>query len=362
MRKRFFITWVVVILVAGGAAVCAIYNVGIFFGISNIQSIPTQVPAKVTDHSEKLHGMKMTSDSSDQERYDKIKGEYFDLVNSQSPAEALALVEKRVETDSWLMNHCHPLVHEIGHVAYKKYQDINIALKYQDGVCNSGYLHGVIEEYFANTEDVFAAMQTMCKGLDLGRCYHGMGHGLMYYTANNLPKSLDFCSTLKGGDAVAFCAQGVFMENFNTDLKLHPSEYLDPKDPFIPCTTQKNQFKLSCYYYAPTFYLAQHNDDYTAGLAWCNNAEGAYQGTCTRGISSRATKTHINDLLWVENLCIKGSARLRPDCIDGMIGFYINHYDSTEKGRTLCATLREENQPACYKGISNRESIFQMQD
>lgn len=308
------------------------------------------------------HNMQMASDSSDQVKYDQIKVEYFNLVKTKDPGTALELVEKRVETDEWLMNHCHPLVHEIGHEAYKKYQDFNKAMTYLNDVCNTGYMHGVIEQYFVNVTDVFAAMQTMCTGLDTGRCLHGVGHGLMYYTANNLPKSLQYCLSLKGGDAVAYCAQGVFMENFNTDLKLHPSEYLDPKDPFYPCPKQEERFKLSCYYYAPTFYLAQHNDDYTAGLAWCNTAEEKYQGACTRGISSRATKLHIAEPLWVENMCMQGSALHRSDCIDGIIGFYINHYDSPAKGKALCAKMLIENQEACYRGIANRSKIFDGQE
>ncbi len=274
----------------------------------------------------------------------------------------MALVSERIETNVWLANHCHALVHEIGHVAYKKYQKLNEALQYQDSICNSGYMHGVIEEYFVNVTDVFATLKTMCVGLDTGRCYHAVGHGLMYYTGNNLPKSLDYCSSLKGGDAVSFCGQGVFMENFNTDLKLHPSEYLDAKDPFYPCPSQKEKFKLGCYYYAPTFYLAQHKDDYTAGLAWCHTAEENYRGACARGLSSRATKAHIKnlkDLKFVEELCMKGSALLRSDCIDGMVGFYINHFDSVAKGKELCATLLKENQNACIIGVDRRLKMFE---
>jgi hypothetical protein len=354
MRKGFFIVWVVAMIIAAAA---------IMQGSRGRNNLAVSPPA-IVEHSmttaemANMPGMHMASDSSDQEHYDRIKGEYFDIVNKQSPAEALALVDQRIETDPWLMDHCHPLVHEIGHVAYKKYQNVDEAFKYQDSVCNSGYLHGVIEEYFANTTDVFAAMKTMCNGLDSGRCYHGVGHGLMYYTANNLPKSLDYCSSLSGGDAVSFCAQGVFMENFNTDLKLHPSEYLNPEDPMYPCPAQEEKFKLGCYYYAPTFYLAQHHDDYTAGLAWCNTAEERYQGACTRGISSRATKTHISDLKWVENLCMKGSSLHRNDCIDGMVGFYMNHYDSTVAAKKFCTTLLAENQIACLLGVDSRAQYF----
>lgn len=35
-------------------------------------------------------------------------------------------------------------------------------MKYQDEVCNSGYLHGIIEARFSRSDDVFADMKTMC--------------------------------------------------------------------------------------------------------------------------------------------------------------------------------------------------------
>ncbi len=304
------------------------------------------------------HSMNMATDASDQEKYNRIKVEYIDLLKKQNPSAALSLVEQRVEKDEWLMNHCHPLVHEIGHEAYKKYKDFNQSMKYLNDVCNTGYMHGVIEEYFVNVDDVFAVLETMCTGLDTGRCLHGVGHGLMYYTGNKLPKSLEYCAALKTGEAISYCAGGVFMENFNTDMKLHPSEYLDPKDPFFPCPTQQERFKLTCYYYAPTYYLALHDDDFTAAFAWCNTAEASRQGTCVRGVSSRATKLHINNPLWVEDLCMKASSLHQTDCIDGLIGFYINHYDSTLQGKILCGKMQDENQTACYNGIKRRASAF----
>ena len=51
-------------------------------------------------------------------------------------------------TRTTLCASCHDLVHEVGREAYKKYGDFSEAMKYQDEVCNSGYLHGYIESRF----------------------------------------------------------------------------------------------------------------------------------------------------------------------------------------------------------------------
>jgi hypothetical protein len=296
---------------------------------------------------------------SDQEIYDQLKGEYLALAKTGKADEALGLLQLRVEKDQFLLNHCHALVHEIGHVSYQLYGNLDTALKFQNSVCNSGYLHGVIEEYMAGVTDIFAAIKTMCVGRDEGRCHHGMGHGLMYYTANDLPKSLSYCEALKGGNPIAYCAQGVYMENFNTDLKLHPSEFLKEEDPSYPCPVQKEGFKNSCYYYAPTFFLSQNGRDFEAALPWCASlAEEKYRGTCARGVGALAIKSNISKPRLVEAICMKGVGNQVPNCIDGMVGLYMNHYDSVIKGKQMCSLLESQNQEVCLAGVYSRSALF----
>ena len=69
-------------------------------------------------------------------------------------------------------------------------------------------------------------MKTMCDQYRSGsymswQCYHGIGHGLMFYTANDLPRSLKMCEGFDTDFSRSNCANGVFMENFNADQKLH---------------------------------------------------------------------------------------------------------------------------------------------
>ncbi len=92
------------------------------------------------------------------------------------------------------------MVREIGHAAYEKYDDFGKAMKYQDELCSSGYVHGVIEERFAQSGDILTDMKTMCADYRAGgylqwQCYHGIGHGVMYYTSNDLPAPSK-CATL----------------------------------------------------------------------------------------------------------------------------------------------------------------------
>ena len=136
-------------------------------------------------------------------------------------------------------------MHEIGRAAYEKYGAFGEAMKYQDEICNAGYLHGVIESRLSRSTDVFADMKTMCEEYPPGRllsgdCYHGLGHGVMYYTANDLPRSLEMCDAFEKSFGRSNCISGVFMENFNADQKLHLSAYLKESDPFFLARSRQN--------------------------------------------------------------------------------------------------------------------------
>jgi plastocyanin len=192
-----------------------------------------------------------------EERYKEIEEELATLVREENPRAALGRLRAEIRTDDALSRSCHPLVHDVGHAAYEKYGDFGEAMKYQDEVCNSGYLHGIIESRFKESDDVFADMKTMCDPYPQGsymswQCYHGIGHGVMFYTANDLPRSLEMCDGFGSAFGRSNCANGVFMENFNADQKLHLSDYLKESDPFYPCGEQAERHKAICYLYAPT--------------------------------------------------------------------------------------------------------------
>jgi hypothetical protein len=88
-------------------------------------------------------------------------------------------------------------------------------MEFQSDICGSGYIHGVIEEHFAHVKDVNTEMFKVCATQE-GKCFHGVGHGFMYYTYNDLPQSLQLCDKYTDSFARINCYDGVFMENFAT--------------------------------------------------------------------------------------------------------------------------------------------------
>jgi plastocyanin len=299
-------------------------------------------------------------------RYREIEAELTALVREENPRVALEKVRREIKTDDALARSCHPLVHDVGHAAYEKYGDFGEAMKYQDEVCNSGYLHGIIESRFSESDDVFADMKSMCNRYRLGsymswQCYHGIGHGVMFYTANDLPRSLKMCEGFDTAFGRSNCANGVFMENFNADQKLHLSKFLKESDPFYPCAQQANRYKAHCYLYAPTYFLSLNGSDYDAALEWCKGAEAGFEPSCAYGVGTQAMKENLNDPKLVETVCMNGDDGQTAPCIKGMTSLYINHHGSLEPARELCSRLEKPNRPACYDAIAADASLFRDQ-
>ena len=297
------------------------------------------------------------------ERYEERREELLTLVREENPRVALDHIRGEIETDDALSRSCHALVHEVGREAYEKYGDFGEAMKYRDELCNSGYLHGIIESKFSQSEDVFADMKTMCGRYEPGRymswqCYHGIGHGAMFYTSNDLPRSLEMCDGFEDEFGRSSCANGVFMENFNTEQKAHVSKYLKESDPFYPCKEQAERHKADCYLYAPTYYLDLEADDYAAALEWCEGAEAGFDSTCARGVGSQMMKENLNDPKLVESTCMRGEPEQTAPCIEGMAGLYVNHYGSLEPARELCARLEKPNRRACNASVEAHAFLF----
>ena len=295
--------------------------------------------------------------------YSIVKEDFLKILDEYGPKVALTELRERIKIDNEMLRSCHALVHDIGRATYEKYGDFGEAIKSQDEICNSGYLHGVIEAHFSESQDIFATMKTVCSSYPLGKylsweCYHGIGHGVMYFTANDLPKALELCRNYENTFESENCVNGVFMENFNTDQKLHHSKFLKENDLFYPCQEQSLGYKGICYLYAPTYYLSLHKNDYSGALDWCNSAEFFYRSTCVQGVGSQAIKENINNPKFVEEICMSGDSSQVVSCISGMVGLYTNHHGSLEPSRKLCEQLEVSNRQTCYASIQLSAKLF----
>ncbi len=295
--------------------------------------------------------------------YTKNLNDLIAVVNNQDPHIALQELAKRMQANEVVFQNCHVMAHAIGRAAYKKYEDFDTALKYQDTTCSDGYLHGVIEARFASLTTFQSAineLKTICsKYTHADRCWHGTGHGLMFYTGNDLPKSLTICNTYSLSRAQSRCYEGVFMENFLSDPDAHPTTYVDAGNPFKPCIAETGRYKGACYFYVPIYYLGLHNNDYGAAIQWCEGAEVGYTDECVRGVGSLAMKYNIDKPKYVESLCMKAGTDDISSCVDGMVSYYLTFTGSFSKTSSLCTQLDQPNSRVCSIAVKRNIAVFQ---
>lgn len=297
------------------------------------------------------------------EEYRRVEGEFVALLDGQGPGTALLELRRRVSVDPAVARDCHAIAHALGHEAYEKAGDFAAALSENDEICNSGFFHGVIESRFAAVEDVPAEMRIACaphpSDTYLGwQCYHGVGHGLMFQTGNDLPRVIALCEAYEDVGARDSCINGAYMENFNAERKVHPSRFLDASDPFMPCGRPETAHKSECYLYAPTFYLALHPGRYEEALRWCRGAEPEHRAACAQGVGSQAMKEHLDDPAFVERVCRRGRADETASCIYGMSSYAIFHFGELGPARGICAALKRADRPACEEALARNAYLF----
>ncbi len=262
------------------------------------------------------------------------------------------------KTDTASLGTCHENMHAIGQRAFLAY-GIS-ALEVGDEWCNAGYIHGVIEVALAQAEDPVAMMTTLCDAFPAStfsgwECRHGLGHGLMYYTENDLPRSAALCASVPG-DASA-CVNGVWMENFVAEEALHATDWRRDDDSFYPCDADVADGIADCYLYAPVWYLERHGHDYAAAFDWCLGADG-YVSSCVRGVGAQAMKDNVDDPESVVAICATIAGELRADCVAGMTGTLAFHHASIAPAEAWCENREGDDRVACEAELRALQAWF----
>ena len=288
---------------------------------------------------------------------------------AENPGVALADLDRITRKDPEVDRFCHPVAHEIGHAALDKYKgDFQKAVSYQNDVCGSGYLHGVVEDELSESPDPATAVTTLCaRGGQTASCIHGIGHGAMFVADLDVKGAEKLCDRFPQTYQVVACSEGVFMQLFEPDetdpaaLAKLPAKQL-AADPLYPCPDQPGIFQSACYFYAPSYYLqradyAKHPGAFVQALAWCLKAPSAAgREDCTRGTGSRLMKYNIDRPAWTAAQCEKAAAWQRPDCVSGMVSYWdVNYHDSSARSK-LCPQLSGAARRSCDSATGGSSS------
>ncbi len=291
------------------------------------------------------------------ETYDEAESIVTEIVAKEGARPALDMLRRIAEGNTSLAGECHGLAHIIGHDALGKY-GFEEALTFEDDICGSGYLHGVIESHFAKTdeEDVPALFANTCAPQS-GKCFHGLGHGVMDVYDNDIDRSLALCHSLTQIFQQIQCAEGVFMEHFASDGTGHPSPLLTPDDPYQACRTRRDADRGVCAFYAPRYFLRLHPGAYDDALRWCDTIDVDSRPACLKGVGSAAMKVHVAE----PKVAIAACATLEGEdytlCMEGLVSYRIVHFASTQAGREFCRLLPHDDERACER-ISEQSEAF----
>ena len=250
----------------------------------------------------------------------------FDQKDQSSIKKALLHFKEITMNNTLISKNCHNLAHEIGHDSFEKYGFSVAITGWQDDVCAWGYTHWVLESYFQSeprlSEDPESACSTIAEK-EKGSCFHWVGHGLMFISANNVETSLAWCHMLSTSVYKNRCAEWVFMELYSWDPKHALGKiWYSTWELFAPCDRYGTGSEwYVCWFYAGLGYLRYASEDYSWALEACH-AGWFYADMCIRWVGREIAKRYIGDALRLETLCdTLSTATEKTSCISGGVNY-----------------------------------------
>ncbi|KFM18970.1 Thrombospondin type 3 repeat domain containing protein [Marine Group I thaumarchaeote SCGC AAA799-P11] len=220
-----------------------------------------------------------------------------------------------------LIDDCHFVSHEVGHVAFNENPSVIENLVGMDGtMCRGGYFHGVLAAYFHDVQedgDPFPSdYDTVCNDLigtsNYQDCVHGLGHGMVHYFEEDLESSLQMCHNMSFYQN-RLCVKGVMMQYTDNVLtrqgiskdimsELCKESKLDDID-FVECSMS-----------AGTTLAFFTNHDYEEGSKSCNLIENK-QGRdhCLEGLKLEIQDSEKYE---VEPLTLDKREKFQPQFVE----------------------------------------------
>ncbi len=290
---------------------------------------------------------------------------YKSLVKVKGVATAFTDLRGRYDQNAYVKSQCHPITHVIGNAAAIFYGDVGTAYTKGDSFCWSGYYHGVMEGVIGGIapSELAKKMDAICNAIpgkssysfDYYNCVHGLGHGVMAISQNELFDSLELCDNLVGNWEQSSCHGGAFMENVIIDNKNHFTKYLKPEEPLYPCTAVGDKYKTTCYLMQTSYMLKVTNGDFKKVFELCRTV-GNYSAICYQSLGRDASGRSISNVEITKATCNLGTDfDQKSNCIIGAVKDFISYHHSDVQAQELCNSLEPDLQATCK---STAESYY----
>jgi cytochrome c553 len=293
--------------------------------------------------------------------YACYKQAFGNLAYYDGPETALARLATYMKTNNQVDSGCHQIAHSIGHAGYAHFHDNAAqALAHGSMTCWSGYYHGVVERAFSGVprSKVASLARKMCTGSEINKtyfllyqCVHGLGHGLMIYSLNDLPYSLRVCDHLATAWDQSSCTGGVFMQNFLPGpMQIAPTKWIRKKDLLYPCDEVAGRDKLYCYLMVTSRILPVVRYDFRKAAAWCRKAETGWVATCFQSFGRDASGYSVQKPVKIVQLCRLAGSMERECIYGGSRDLTANDAGPTRAIR-MCLLAPAATRSYCFNGI-----------
>jgi hypothetical protein len=291
---------------------------------------------------------------------------YRAAVKDFGVAAAFDRLKEQYPVNSYVQSQCHPLTHVIGQAAIALYANVSEAYTKGDGFCWSGYYHGVMEGIVGKVgrENFPKMLNNFCSDIagkasysfDYFNCVHGLGHGVMAYSNDELFDSLDMCKTLNGSWEKTSCYGGAFMENVIIDNKNHFTKFLKKDDLLYPCNAVDSEYKGQCYMMQTSYALKENGGNFQATFELCEKADPGYEATCNQSLGRDASSRSYGNTTNLKNLCMLGkNTDQQTNCVIGAVKDVISYYHSDKQAAEFCGLLEANLKDIC---TSTAESYY----
>ena len=293
--------------------------------------------------------------------YGCYKQAFGNIAYYDGPQTALARLASYMRTNRQVDSGCHQIAHAIGHAGYVRYHD-NAAQALAHGAmtCWSGYYHGVIERAFGGVprSRVAAIAGKLCTGKEITRtyfllyqCVHGLGHGLMIYSLNDLPYSLHVCDQLATAWDQTSCTGGVFMQNFLPGpMQVAPTKWVRKNDLLYPCDAVQKRDKLYCYLMVTSRILPVVHYDFAKAAKWCWRAEKGWVATCFQSFGRDASGFSVQNPRKIVATCHLAGTMER-ECIYGGSRDLTSNDAGPKRATQMCLLAPAATRSYCFYGI-----------
>ena len=278
----------------------------------------------------------------------------------EGPKPALALFQEKLAEDA-VEADCHRIAHTIGAASLQHHQgDVGKALAEGNGICASGYYHGLLEWKLAGVakDEVAEVARSVCdqtkstaSSFVYYQCVHGLGHGLMLYTRYELPGALRLCHGLRTDFDRVSCTGGVFMENQQSSYGI-TSPWLKKDDLLYPCGIVSRSDKTYCYLLATSQILPRVGWDWKKTADWCRRSEKGFVDLCFQSYGRDASGNSRQDPAKARELCAYAGSG-EEQCIFGAVRDILNTDPSDLGAARLCRLARPEHRSYCAYGIGS---------